>query len=216
MRYKLDQATDHILVDEAQDTNARQWAIVAALAAEFFAGEGARGSRRRTIFTVGDFKQAIFGFQGTDPAAFRAAGAAFRARRREGVERELLSLSLDRSFRSTPPVLELVDRLLDELGPERLGLDERGATRMSARKAHLPGTVTLWRPVAAGRGGGDDDAEAEEGWIDDATPRLRRRGSRGRSRAWLDEPFRIAGQGARPAARGYPDPRPQPRRRSPR
>src|SRR3546814_4873283 len=27
-RFKLDQRTDHILVDEAQDTNARQWAII--------------------------------------------------------------------------------------------------------------------------------------------------------------------------------------------
>ncbi|MGE3397378.1 MAG: UvrD-helicase domain-containing protein, partial [Sphingomonas sp.] len=67
VRYKLDQRTDHILVDEAQDTNARQWAIVEALTQEYFAGQGAQG-RHRTIFTVGDFKQAIFGFQGTDPA----------------------------------------------------------------------------------------------------------------------------------------------------
>ena len=38
VRYKLDQRTDHILVDEAQDTNARQWNIVGALTEEFFSG----------------------------------------------------------------------------------------------------------------------------------------------------------------------------------
>ncbi|MEO0440916.1 MAG: UvrD-helicase domain-containing protein, partial [Pseudomonadota bacterium] len=38
IRYKLDQRTDHILVDEAQDTNLSQWDIVHALADEFFAG----------------------------------------------------------------------------------------------------------------------------------------------------------------------------------
>ena len=43
VRFKLDQRTDHILVDEAQDTNARQWAIVASLAGEFFAGSGCQG-----------------------------------------------------------------------------------------------------------------------------------------------------------------------------
>ena len=41
VRYKLDQRTDHILVDEAQDTNEKQWNIVRALAWEYFAGEGA-------------------------------------------------------------------------------------------------------------------------------------------------------------------------------
>ena len=60
VRYKLDRRTDHILVDESQDTNREQWEIVQALASEFFAGAGAVEGRVRTIFMVGDFKQAIF------------------------------------------------------------------------------------------------------------------------------------------------------------
>jgi hypothetical protein len=40
VRFKLDQSTDHILVDEAQDTNTRQWNIVLAIALEYFAGRG--------------------------------------------------------------------------------------------------------------------------------------------------------------------------------
>ena len=74
IRYKLDQSVDHILVDEAQDTNAAQWDIVKALTEEFFAGAGAKADRMRTVFAVGDFKQAIFGFQGTDPEQFEGAG----------------------------------------------------------------------------------------------------------------------------------------------
>src|SRR5690606_29063600 len=54
IRYKLDQRIDHILVDEAQDTNGRQWAIIGALVEEFFSGEGARSGKLRTLFTVGD------------------------------------------------------------------------------------------------------------------------------------------------------------------
>ncbi|MBA4051556.1 MAG: double-strand break repair helicase AddA, partial [Erythrobacter sp.] len=61
IRYKLDRHFDHILIDEAQDTNRSQWDIVEALIDDFFTGEGARGDKLRTIFTVGDYKQAIFG-----------------------------------------------------------------------------------------------------------------------------------------------------------
>src|SRR5262249_40268700 len=53
--FKLDGGLDHILIDEAQDTNPEQWAIVAALAEEFFVGEGAGdgfGARNPRIVAV--------------------------------------------------------------------------------------------------------------------------------------------------------------------
>src|SRR3546814_784679 len=131
IRYKLDQTTDHILVDEAQDTNIAQWQIVAALAADFFSGEGAKGDKVRTIFTVGDFKQAIFGFPGTSPDAFRAAAASFRGKA-ETAKRRFHSLSLVQSFRSTPPVLELVDAVIAEVGSEEMGLLEPAEPHDSA------------------------------------------------------------------------------------
>ncbi|WP_454882805.1 double-strand break repair helicase AddA [Sphingomonas oryzagri] len=164
VRYKLDQRTDHILVDEAQDTNVRQWAIVAALAGEFFAGEGAREGVLRTIFTVGDFKQAIFGFQGTNPLAFEAAERHFAARAEDGQE-SFRRLSLDRSFRSTPPVLALVDRLIGHLGAAALGLATEVPPHEAAKKG--PGRVMLWPPVIAGEA--EEIAAGEEGWLDDAT-----------------------------------------------
>jgi ATP-dependent helicase/nuclease subunit A len=131
VRYKLDQATDHILVDEAQDTNERQWAIVGALSEEFFAGQGAT-RRHRTLFTVGDFKQAIFRFQGTNPREFDDARSYFAGKARAlrdgamainlphaDLPPDFLDLSMDRSFRSSPPVLRFVDQLLRDLGPRR-------------------------------------------------------------------------------------------------
>ncbi|MFN5819572.1 MAG: UvrD-helicase domain-containing protein, partial [Novosphingobium sp.] len=75
IRYKLDRQFDHILVDEAQDTNAAQWQIIGALTDEFFAGKGARDDKLRTLFVVGDYKQAIFRFQGTSPENFAKAKA---------------------------------------------------------------------------------------------------------------------------------------------
>lgn len=191
VRYKLDQATDHILVDEAQDTNARQWSIVAALAGEFFAGEGAKGGRHRTIFTVGDFKQAIFSFQGTDPEAFRAARLAFRGKAADA-GRDFVQLSLDRSFRSAPPVLELVDRLIDDLGSDKLGVRERVPRHVSAR-SRLRGQVTLWKPVALLTDDGGDD-QGEEGWTDDATRMFATRLAR-QVRQWIDDRVWVAGRG---------------------
>ena len=192
VRYKLDQATDHILVDEAQDTNVQQWRIVAALAGEFFAGEGARSPHlRRTIFTVGDFKQAIFGFQGTSPDAFVAAREAF-ALHADAAGHPFAELSLDRSFRSTPPVLELVDRLIADLGHAELGLDRAAPPHLSARRGG--GSVRLWRPFfrTVEEEAGD---EGEEGWIDDSTRSFASRLAE-QIRAWLtDDPLFLTTRG---------------------
>ncbi|MEH6789638.1 double-strand break repair helicase AddA [Parasphingorhabdus sp.] len=159
IRYKLDQRTDHILIDEAQDTNIAQWDIVRALAEEFFAGIGADPDRHRTLFTVGDFKQAIFGFQGTSPHNYASARTGFFALA-EASEQKFGNLSLDRSFRSTPPILDVVDATLDQLSHEQLGLDQRVPEHRSNYQG-AGGSVSLWKPVASGRNGDDDD---EESW----------------------------------------------------
>ncbi|NQV94411.1 MAG: double-strand break repair helicase AddA [Sphingomonadales bacterium] len=159
IRYKLDQRTDHILIDEAQDTNLAQWEIVRALAGEFFAGMGADPGRHRTLFTVGDFKQAIFGFQGTSPHNYANARTEFFALA-EASEQPFGDLSLDRSFRSTPPILKVVDATLEQLGHEQLGLKQRVPEHRSNYEG-ASGSVTLWKPIA---NGGDADDEDEESW----------------------------------------------------
>ncbi|WP_242095194.1 double-strand break repair helicase AddA [Sphingomonas sp. CROZ-RG-20F-R02-07] len=171
VRFKLDQGTEHILIDEAQDTNVNQWRIVRALADEFFVGRGVHAPSTRTLFTVGDYKQAIFGFQGTDPINFAAAerhfGGAARAVAGDEdwpIEERGLpfeQLSLNQSFRSTRAILEFVDATLDEVGEEGLGV--AGALDRHASEVPGPGSVTLWPPIAAG--GSDED---EEGWIEDS------------------------------------------------
>jgi ATP-dependent helicase/nuclease subunit A len=189
VRYKLDQRTDHILVDEAQDTNTSQWNIVRALAGEYFAGEGA-SRRHRTIFTVGDYKQAIFGFQGTDPASFDVARAWF-AREAAASEQDFLDLSMDKSFRSSPPVLEAVDRVVADLGPEAFGLPRRPNPHESHHAAR-GGSVTLWLPFTE-ESGADED-EGEEGWIGDAVRRYAARLAR-QVKTWLDRPFHLESRG---------------------
>ena len=181
VRYKLDRRTDHVLVDEAQDTNAHQWAIVDALIAEFFAGSSAAEERWRTLFMVGDFKQAIFGFQGTDPNEFNRMRDSVRKRAQLLIEaedqadsgeprlaREFRDLSIDASFRSAPAILEAVDAVIREVGHAEMGLPERPKLHQAVH-ATWPGRVEHWPPFVPDEPG--EDEEGEEGWISE-TDRL--------------------------------------------
>ncbi len=161
IRYKLDQSVDHILVDEAQDTNADQWEIVKALADEYFVGAGKPGAGVRTIFLVGDFKQAIFGFQGTDPREFERATQHFAALA-HGAGQELLQLSLSDSFRSSQPVLDLTDAVIRAVTPQAMGLPEQPDAHHSAVGG--AGSVVLLDPVSV-IGDGETEREAEEEWL---------------------------------------------------
>ncbi len=154
--YKLDGGLDHLLLDEVQDTAPAQWAIAGALTAEFFAGAGAR-TESRTVFAVGDRKQSIYSFQGADPAAFdhwhdaigqrvRAAGAVWK------------DVQLDVSFRSTAPVLALVDAVFADPVAASGVLEPGTALAHFAHRAGHAGRVELWPLV------GEDPAEPAEPW----------------------------------------------------
>ncbi|QDH35161.1 double-strand break repair helicase AddA [Porphyrobacter sp. YT40] len=177
IRYKLDRHFDHILIDEAQDTNQSQWDIVEALIDDFFSGDGARGDKLRTIFTVGDYKQAIFGFQGTSPENFAKAKARIHARIRaaqQGIRAGRINrrepgwrdLDLGNSFRTADVVLGFVNRVIDTLGFAEFGLDKAPPEHKGTVR---PGLVTLWPTVVPETDTGDDDeegeAEGEQGWL---------------------------------------------------
>ncbi len=207
IRYKLDQGIDHILVDEAQDTNRDQWRIVDALVEEYFApseGGGVEaGEKARTLFVVGDDKQAIFGFQGTSPDAFRNAKDGFLARALIA-DHEFSVLPLSESFRSTPPVLEAVDAVLADLGPNAIGLAEAPPVHLSARP--FPGQVLVWKPTgglsAEGEGDApvDSDIGGEEEWFGDHV-RAHATAIAKQIKAWMDAPLMLESQG-RPATPG--------------
>ncbi|THD36739.1 MAG: double-strand break repair helicase AddA [Sphingomonas sp.] len=193
VRYKLDQATDHVLIDEAQDTNLKQWQIVNAVVEDFFAGAGAKDRKVRTLFTVGDHKQAIFGFQGTDPIFFSAAEQSFR--RRADVYSDLPEvdpiafeqLSLTASFRSTAPILEFVDAAIGAMPAGGMG-DVALETHVS--RVAGPGQVNLWSPTLADEGA----EEAEEGWVPDAVRAHATRIAR-QVKTWLDQPVMLESKG---------------------
>ncbi len=140
--YKLDGGLDHLLLDEAQDTAPSQWRIARALTDEFFAGSGARDGTR-TVFAVGDAKQSIFSFQGADHAAFEDARDGLRIRI-EAAGQTWREVPLDVCFRSTAPVLALVDAVFADAAA-RAGVGD--ALRHFADRSEAPGSVELW-PLA--------------------------------------------------------------------
>jgi ATP-dependent helicase/nuclease subunit A len=157
--YKLDQQVDHVLLDEAQDTSARQWEILASIVGEFCSGAGARQGRR-TFFAVGDEKQSIFSFQGAAPKKFDAMRRDFE-RQFNGAELAFGNVSLTWSFRSAPKILEAVDRIFAN-AENRRGLSpdpQDPAPEHQAFKRNLKGLVEIWKLAGAGA------AEAPADWL---------------------------------------------------
>ena len=154
--YKLDGGLDHLLIDEAQDTSPTQWAVIAALAEEFFAGEGARIAPR-TLFAVGDEKQSIFSFQGADARALGSAHQSFR-QRAEDAGRPWESLPLAESFRSTGAVLGAVDAVFAQPAARDGVSAEAVPIRHRVHRKGAAGRVELWPPVVP------EEKEAIEPW----------------------------------------------------
>jgi ATP-dependent helicase/nuclease subunit A len=162
--FKLDGGLDHILIDEAQDTNPEQWEIVAALTEEFFAGEGAGGEWVRTVFAVGDSKQSIYSFQRADPREFLRMRRHFEAR--VTAAKQIWSVvPLDISFRAAEPLLQAVDAVFRQAeAADGVALDG-GAIHHVAARAGQAGLVELWPavlpPPEPAEGTGPRDRPAE-------------------------------------------------------
>ena len=153
--FKLDGGIDHVLVDEAQDTNPDQWEVIRRLTEEFFVGDGAVG-RSRTIFAVGDTKQSIFGFQRADPRKLKEMREWFDERSRVA-DRVFVPVELNVSFRSTPAVLDAVDWVFGEIEAAK-GVAEPGDVIHLPSRKNEPGRVELWPLVS----GGEDKADTAD------------------------------------------------------
>ncbi|MBN9344113.1 MAG: double-strand break repair helicase AddA [Caedibacter sp. 38-128] len=140
--YKLDGGLDHILIDEAQDTNDAQWAIIQALTEEFYAGVGTR-STSRTLFAVGDPKQSIYSFQGTSPAIFEKK-SVFYQQMIQAAQKNFYTLSLEKSFRSTSVILKAVNALCsyEEVKSSINMMSDQ--VRHISHHEHKGGMVELW------------------------------------------------------------------------
>jgi len=100
--YRLDGRFRHWMLDEFQDTSARQWAVLGNLANEIL-----QGGDDRSFFYVGDAKQAIYGWRGGDARLFDAV---------HGYYENLFGRKsiLNRSWRSSPVVLKAVNQVFGD------------------------------------------------------------------------------------------------------
>jgi len=100
VRVRYQRQFRHLMVDEFQDTNALQLAVIRLLHLE-------GGVRQNRLFTVGDELQSIYGFRHADVDVFRAQREdSARAEDADAGVRPLTG-----NFRSSPEVLALVNRI---------------------------------------------------------------------------------------------------------
>ena len=99
--YRLDARYDHWLLDEFQDTSQPQWQAVGTLVDEVLQDD----SGERSVFVVGDGKQSIYGWRGGEPRLFDELQSFYGDR--------LAEWEMDKSFRSSVHVLDLVNKVFD-------------------------------------------------------------------------------------------------------
>jgi len=96
LAFRLDGWIDHLLLDEFQDTSLDQWHVVQPLA------ERITKDPKHSFFCVGDTKQAIYGWRGGNAEIFDALPHQLT---------NLVEASLDMSFRSAKPVIDVVNQV---------------------------------------------------------------------------------------------------------
>ncbi|MEZ5759014.1 MAG: double-strand break repair helicase AddA [Emcibacteraceae bacterium] len=160
--YKLDEGIDHILIDEAQDTNPEQWDIIRKLALEFFAGIGTRDEEDykdfpRTIFAVGDVKQSIYSFQKAEPKQFNLTRDYFKKQVSEA-NLKFNNVPMNLSFRSTSAILEVVDYVFRaETTRFEISFDVQEISH-STHRLDEPGLVEIWDPILP------EERKEDENW----------------------------------------------------
>ncbi len=102
IQYKLDQRIEHILIDEFQDTNPTQWNLLFPLLEELAAN---LQQSSKSLFFVGDTKQSIYGFRRANPQLQLTASEWAK----QNLDAKLLET--DRSFRSSPAIINFVNRV---------------------------------------------------------------------------------------------------------
>ncbi len=137
IKFRMDGFFDHILIDESQDTNHRQWNIIKALTEDFFVGESAQ-NKNRTIFIIGDDKQSIYSFQGSEPNISNDIFSYYQ-QKLSGSSFKLHKIDLLNSFRSLPKILQNVDAVF-------LNQNYLGKLDYQAHKAirQGDGAVEIW------------------------------------------------------------------------
>jgi ATP-dependent helicase/nuclease subunit A len=111
--HSFDEHTDHILVDEFQDTSSLQWKIIDKLTEEWRSGFGAKRDSGKipTIFLVGDEKQSIYLFRGANVSVFQDAKERFS----EWLGKEYYFEEIKENYRSLPEIVNFTNSIFKRL-----------------------------------------------------------------------------------------------------
>lgn len=102
--FRLDAKIRHILIDEFQDTDIKQYEILKPLIAEILSGEGQNGIG--SFFYVGDIKQSIYRFRGGQSGLFNKL--------KDDVPQEIKTQSLKINYRSDKKIVEYVNTIFKD------------------------------------------------------------------------------------------------------
>lgn len=135
--FSFDEHTDHILIDEFQDTSTLQWKIIDKLTEEWRSGLGAKRESgiRPTIFLVGDDKQSIYSFRGANVDIFRQA----KERLSEWLNNEYHFIEIEENYRSLPTIVNFVNSLFERIMTPDL-IDKPGIVKYSPFKPEREGS----------------------------------------------------------------------------
>ncbi len=131
--FRLDGRLEHILVDEFQDTSDVQWAILRPLAEEAMAGL-AQSDKVGSFFCVGDSKQTIYRFRGSNPGFFQSIIKQYADR--------LVKEDLDVNHRSDRFIVDFVNTLFSDAdgfigGGEELKFEYAGQRAQSEKDGYV-------------------------------------------------------------------------------
>ena len=104
--FRLDAKIRHILIDEFQDTDIKQYEILKPLIAESLSGIGQSGVG--SFFYVGDIKQSIYRFRGGQSELFNKLKEDFS---------QIKAQSLDKNYRSDKEIVKYVNEIFQKKYP---------------------------------------------------------------------------------------------------
>ncbi|MHC4993444.1 MAG: UvrD-helicase domain-containing protein [Planctomycetota bacterium] len=100
--YRLDARLNHVLLDEFQDTSPTQWKVLQPIAEEVTGHADAP----RSLFCVGDVKQAIYAWRGGEAGIFDTLGAQLPS---------VAWQSMNTSYRSAQPIIDVTNAVFESL-----------------------------------------------------------------------------------------------------
>lgn len=130
---RLDTHIRHILVDEFQDTNPTQWAMLRAWLEQYLQDDPSVRDKRPQVFLVGDPKQSIYRFRRADPQVFQIAARWLKE------HYGALEISANTTRRCGPEVTAFLNRAMPGLDAfNRYQPHETLATKNTGFVAWLP------------------------------------------------------------------------------